>query len=157
MARRLSCAAAALLVPCAALAQQAPLPDPTVPLDPNAPLDPMPDLGVDWPDMNVDPVQATPEEKTAAVDPAVERRYSLAVEGVSGVDDEAGVMTAFDEASALRKNSNEAANAAQIDRRSRADAELLTKLLRSRGYYDAAVEPRIENRSLRSTAVPITT
>ncbi len=38
----------------------------------------------------------------------------------------------------------ESSNAAQIDRRSRADAELLTELLRSRGYYDAAVVPRIE-------------
>ena len=81
---KLSCAAAVLLVPCAAVAQQAP---PPAELDPNAPLDPMPDLGVEWPDMNVDPVQATAEEKAAAVDPAVERRYSLAVEGVSGVDD----------------------------------------------------------------------
>jgi len=140
---RLSCAAAAFLVPCAALAQQAP---PPAELDPNAPLDPMPDLGVEWPDMNVDPVQAPAEQKVQAVDPAVERRYSLAVEGVTGVDDEAAVMTAFDESSALRKNSNDAANAAQIDRRSRADAELLTELLRSRGYYDAAVEPRIEPR-----------
>jgi translocation and assembly module TamA len=140
---KLSCAAAVLLVPCAAVAQQAP---PPAELDPNAPLDPMPDLGVEWPDMNVDPVQATAEEKAAAVDPAVERRYSLAVEGVSGVDDETAVMTAFDESSALRKSSKDPANAAQIDRRSRADAELLTELLRSRGYYDAAVEPRIEPR-----------
>jgi len=144
---RLSCAAAALLVPCTAFAQQAPPPsDPSVPLDPNAPLDPMPDLDVEWPDMNVDPVQASPEQKVEAVDPAVERRYALAVEGVSGVDDAAAVMAAFDEASTLRKNSKEATNAAQIDRRSRADAALLTELLRSRGYYDAAVEPRIEPR-----------
>ena len=139
---RLLCAAA-LLVPCAAFAQQAP---PSAELDPNAPLDPLPDLGVEWPDMNVDPVQAPAEEKAAAVDPAVERRYSLAVEGIGGVDEEAAVMTAFDAASALRQNSKDAANSAQIDRRSRADAELLTELLRSRGYYDAAVEPRIEPR-----------
>ena len=36
------------------------------------------------------------------------------------------------------------ANAAQIDRRARADAELLTELLHAEGYYDARVEPRIE-------------
>ncbi|MEO5971850.1 MAG: BamA/TamA family outer membrane protein, partial [Sphingomicrobium sp.] len=48
------------------------------------------------------------------------------------------------EQSALRAGRGDAANAAQIERRSGADAELLAELLRSHGYYDAAVEPRIE-------------
>ena len=61
-----------------------------------------------------------------------------------GVDDEPALVEAFDEQSALRKELGEPANAAQIDRRSRADGELLAELLRSRGYYDAVVEPRIE-------------
>ena len=50
----------------------------------------------------------------------------------------------FDERSALEGDSKKTANAAQIDRRARADAELLAELLRSQGYYDATVEPRIE-------------
>ena len=57
-AARLLCAAAtAALIPARALAQQPPPPQPPTSdpaqLDPNAPLAPMPDLGVDWPDLNV--------------------------------------------------------------------------------------------------------
>ena len=48
----------------------------------------------------------------------------------------------FREQSALEKEDDEPANAAQIDRRARADAELLTTLLQSEGYYDAEVETR---------------
>ena len=43
---------------------------------------------------------------------------------------------------AVETGFNNPANAAQITRRSRADAELLEELLRSQGYYDADVEPR---------------
>jgi translocation and assembly module TamA len=122
-------------------------------LDPAAPLDPLPDLGVDWPDMNAPDIQepvATPEtpvaaeERPVAIDVGEERRYSVVVEGLSGVSDEATLFNAFEEQSALRKGRGQAANAAQIDRRSRADVDLLAELLRSRGYYDAVVEPRIE-------------
>ena len=60
------------------------------------------------------------------------------------IDDEPALAEGFDQQSALRKGRGKAANAAQIDRRSRADVELLAELLRSRGYYDAVVEPRIE-------------
>ena len=45
---------------------------------------------------------------------------------------------------ARRPTTSKTANAAQIDRRARADAELLAELLRSQGYYDATVEPRID-------------
>ena len=122
-------------------------------LDPAAPLEPLPDLGVDWPDMNTPDVEmpveapdvpAVTEEQPAAIDVGEERRYSVMIEGLVGVGDEPELVAAFDEQSALRKGLGKAANAAQIDRRSRADAELLAELLRSRGHYDAVVEPRIE-------------
>ena len=74
-----------------------------------------------------------------AVDSAEERRYSVVIEGLQGVDDELALAESFDKQSALRADRDDAANAAQIDRRSRADAELLAELLRSRGYFDAAV------------------
>ena len=45
-----------------------------------------------------------------------------------------------------------AANAAQIDRRSRADAELLAELLRSRGYYRRRGSSRGSNRRRRCSA-----
>lgn len=147
---RLACAAASALV-ChvPAVAQSTG----SAELDPTAPLEPLPDLGVEWPDMNAPDVEvpveepATPsttEEQPAAIDVGEARRYSVVIEGITGVDDEPALVEAFDQQSALRKGRGEAVNAAQIDRRTRADVDLLTELLRSRGYYDAVVEPRIQ-------------
>lgn len=125
-------------------------------LDPTAPLDPLPDLGVEWPDMKGNPVQLPPDLETPApptttqAPPAMpmtadeERRYSVSIEGLSEVDDEPALVKAFDAQSALHQGGGKAANAAQIDRRSHDDSELLAELLRSHGYYDADVEPRID-------------
>ncbi len=120
------------------------------PLDPSAPLDPMPDLGVDWPDMDApDPVPEPVEgEETAATDePAFDsdvaaRRYGVALTGLGAASNEA-LLTAFGARSALEAERGDPANAAQIDRRARADAELLTGLLQAQGYFDAEVEPDI--------------
>jgi translocation and assembly module TamA len=148
VAVRLSCATVVLAYPLSVSAQA------TTPgsaeLDPTAPLDPMPDIGVEWPDMNApdatvpsaDGVEAKPAP--LAIDGAEERRYSVIIEGFQGIEDEPFIAKAFDAQSALREGRGDAANAAQIDRRSRADADLLEELLRSRGYYDADVIPRIE-------------
>jgi translocation and assembly module TamA len=131
-------------------------------LDPTAPLEPLPDLGVDWPDMNapdaMEPIrtpesQGNTQEQPLAIDVGGERRYSVVIDGISGIADEAALFTAFEEQSALRKGRGKAANAAQIDRRSRADVDLLAELLRSRGYYDAVVEPRIETAGNELTVV----
>jgi translocation and assembly module TamA len=131
-------------------------------LDPTAPLEPLPDLGVEWPDMNAPdaaeplPTPETPvatQEQPGAIDVGEERRYSVVLEGISGIADETTLFTAFEEQSALRKGRGEAANAAQIDRRSRADVDLLIELLRSRGYYDAVVEPRIDAAANSLTVV----
>ena len=149
-----ACAAAALTCPCAPAFAQTPG---SAELDPTAPLDPLPDLGVDWPDMNApdapapieDPSVTTPETVEAAptgpeMDSAEARRYSVSIDGLQAVDGGPELAKAFDAQSALREGRGDSANAAQIDRRSRADAELLAEHLRSRGYYDAAVVPRIE-------------
>ncbi len=132
-------------------------------LDPTAPLEPLPDLGVDWPDMNApDVVEPLPEEpappaaseqQPIAIDAAEEREYSVLIEGLTSVDDEPAIVEAFDRQSALRTGRGKAANAAQIDRRSRADMDLLAALLRSRGYYDALVEPRIEKTQNTLTVI----
>jgi translocation and assembly module TamA len=153
---RLACAAAAALMPCAPVLAQptgsAQL-DPNAPLDPTAPLDPLPDLGVDWPDMesNADETHVGPEAGSVPApssevtsDATRQRRYAVVIDGLQRVDDEPALLEAFRKTSALHEGRGEVANAAQIDRRSRADAELLAELLRSRGYYDAVVEPRIE-------------
>jgi len=151
-AARLSCAAAALLACAAPALAQA---QGSAELDPTAPLDPLPDLGVDWPEMGKEAPTEAESTETSAPAPApatmadlsVERRYSVVLEGLDGVDGEPQLVEAFDEQSVLREGSGEPANAAQIDRRSRADAELLAELLRSRGYFDAVVQPAIDTRT----------
>jgi translocation and assembly module TamA len=147
-----ACAAAAILCPAASVRAQT---RGSAELDPTAPLDPMPDIGVEWPDMNVPdavpPLDATtPVEgvesnatKPVMIGAGEVHGYTVALEGLGGVDDEPALVEAFDAQSALREGKGEASNAAQIDRRSRADADLLAELLRSRGYFDAQVEPSI--------------
>ncbi|MEA3065569.1 MAG: translocation and assembly module TamA [Sphingomonadales bacterium] len=114
------------------------------PLDPSAPLDPLPDLGVDWPDMEQgadDSIAVAPDAGIA--DAAAERRYTVRIEGLDA-DTGAAIKAQFDPLSTLEQNRREAANAAQIDRRAREDADLLAELLRARGYYDALVRTRVE-------------
>ena len=128
-------------------------------LDPSAPLDPMPDLGVDWPDMNQpDPepppeVQGVePETATEVIEEVAEkvenasatRNYRWSITGLEGVAEADAIRAGFEERSTLEADEDESSNAAQIDRRARADAELLAELLRSQGYYDAIVEPAID-------------
>ncbi len=140
------------------LAHAQPLPEDPAELDPSAPLDPMPDLGVDWPDMNqpdpapppelqaLDPAaaaEATRKSAERVEDAVASRSYDWIVTGLSGLEEEEAIRGAFNERSELDTEGEERANAAQIDRRARADAELLAELLRSYGYYDALVEPLI--------------
>ncbi len=152
------CAAAALA--CQSLFAQTPIqPNPPGELDPTAPLDPMPGLEVDWPDLNQPEPEAPPEIEGVAPDTAEEateeaaeqvedasatRRYRWRISGLEGLAEAEEVRTGFDQRSALEGDRGKTANAAQIDRRARADADLLAELLRSYGYYDAAVEPSIE-------------
>jgi translocation and assembly module TamA len=134
--------------PAALIAQEIPAaPDPLdqPPLDPSAPLDPLPDLGVDWPDMEegtADEIADAPDAGIA--DAASERRYSVRIEGLDA-DVEAALRARFDPLSTLEQNRREPANAAQIDRRAREDADLLAELLRARGHYDALVRTRVDS------------
>jgi translocation and assembly module TamA len=112
-------------------------------------LAPLPDLGIDWPDLNAKqqspPTVAAPgaQPGTQNVDDSA-TRYSWAIEGIGSVGDVEELQKAFRRQSALEADRKDAANAAQIGRRARADADLLAELLRSQGYYDAVVEPRTE-------------
>ena len=160
-ARLLSAAAAAALCAARAASQNAP-PEPSE-LDPNAPMAPLPNLGVDWPDLNakeaaptVSPAEnpapsaapaasAAPAPKAKGeADGAGDIRYTWAIEGLGPIGKQEDFMKAFRKQSVLEADRKDRANAAQIDRRSRADADLLAELLRSQGYYDAVVEPRTE-------------
>ena len=131
-------------------------------LDPSAPLDAMPDIGVAWPELD-DAPEPTPIEgerpaaPVATADAAAELRYAVTIEGLDEIGAREDLAKAFEQASALRKG-KQSGNAAQIERRSAADTELLLELLRSRGYYDATVEPLIdrtdEGLRIRLAAAP---
>jgi translocation and assembly module TamA len=157
MAARLLCAAASAALAGTASAQTAPPPLPPPPLDPaeldpNAPLASLPDIGVEWPDLNAkDAAPNAAGTPPAAQSPAPQQgtgggdiRYTLVVEGLGPVANSADLLAAFRKQSALDADRKDPANAAQIDRRSRADADLLAQMLRSQGYYDALVEPRTQ-------------
>ncbi|HET8612117.1 MAG TPA: BamA/TamA family outer membrane protein, partial [Sphingomonas sp.] len=130
-------------------------------LDPDSPLAPLPGLGVDWPDLSapdssLGALPAAPGEPAIlplapapnaaaprAAMPAVgEQRYTLTIEGLEGVD-APGLKERFDSLSSLKQGEGKPANAAQIDRRAREDADSLAELLRAYGYYDAEVDPRV--------------
>ena len=53
-------------------------------------------------------------------------------------------MDQFRTLSTLEEHRRDAANAAQIDRRARADADLMAELLRAHGYYDALVTTAVD-------------
>ena len=151
VAAAIAAAGAGLALAQPAFAQE-PMP-PSSELDPSAPLEPLPDLGVEWPDMEaVEPSPLPPEAggEIAATPPADQlddsaaaQRYAVVLGGLEAVAD-VDFVKSFRQQSALEDGIKKAANAAQIDRRARADAELLTELLHAEGYYDARVEPRIE-------------
>ncbi|WP_205480246.1 autotransporter assembly complex protein TamA [Sphingomonas arenae] len=144
----LAVAAVGLLAPDASAQEIGPPEPPSAEIDPTAPLDAMPDLGVDWPDLDEAPAQQINSEaegqpsRAPADDLGAERRYSVVVTGLENLDDPR-IRERFDAGSTLQADRQRTANAAQLDRRARADAELLGELLRARGYYDAVVTPSI--------------
>ncbi|MCU6455843.1 autotransporter assembly complex protein TamA [Sphingomonas sp. A2-49] len=131
-------ATAVLLLSGQAAAQTTPAA--TVPLDPDAPLAPLPDIGVAWPDLGADASAATASQAT---DGAAETRYAWRVDGIDAAATPL-LRRRFDDLSTLNANDGSAANAAQLDRRAREDADLLQTLLRGEGYYDARVTTRVE-------------
>ena len=143
-------AIALILFSSAALAQDEPAsppPDPldevNQPLDPSAPLEPWPDLGVEWPDMAVPDSEISDVPETPAGEAAAARTYAYRIDGLGDADSLA-LLTQFRALSALEEYRGDPANAAQIDRRARADADLLAELMRAYGYYDALVTTRVD-------------
>jgi translocation and assembly module TamA len=143
----------------AAGAQTAEPPPPPAqqPLDPSAPMEEWPDLGVEWPQMEQSPGEAIPDQPGAtatAADAAAARSYSYTIAGLDAA--EAGpLLERFRTLSTLEEYRGSPANAAQIDRRARADAELLAELLRAHGYYDGRVGTRVEAVGTNAFAVTL--
>ncbi len=120
-----------------------------IPLDPTSPLAPMPDIGVAWPELGSDDA-ATPAAQ--ATDVAAETRYAWRVEGIDGVATPL-LSQRFDQLSTLNANDGSTANAAQLERRAREDADLLTSLLRGEGFYDASVTTRVDQGSTPTVVI----
>lgn len=130
----------------------APPPSASPSLDPQSPLAPLPGLGVAWPDLSPDPSNAPAQPADAQAALAGETRYDYRVDGIDDVAN--GLLRdRFAQLSTLKANAGQPANAAQLDRRAREDAALLTTLLRAEGYYDARVLTRIEPHTARPLVV----
>ena len=110
------------------------------PLDPDSPLLPLPGIGVAWPDLGADQDAAVAD---ATTDAAAETRYLWRVDGIDGVASPL-LRRRFAQLSTLNANDGNSANAAQLDRRAREDADLLSNLLRGEGFYDAHVTTSVE-------------
>ncbi|BCA58737.1 autotransporter assembly complex protein TamA [Sphingomonas sp. HMP6] len=119
-------------------------------LDPQSPMAALPGLGVAWPDLSKAPEEPVdPQAQTALTG---DTRYDYRVDGIDAVASSL-LKDRFAQLSTLKANVKESANAAQLDRRAREDATLLTTLLRSEGYYDARVATRIEPNATRPLVV----
>ncbi|MEG3084866.1 autotransporter assembly complex family protein [Sphingomonas sp. PB2P12] len=118
-----------------------PTADTPMSLDPNSPLAALPEIGVAWPDLANSPID--PAATVAAVDANAETRYAWRIEGIDAIDTTL-LRQRFAQLSTLDANDGQPANAAQLDRRAREDADLLDSLLRAQGYYDASVATRVE-------------
>jgi len=107
-------------------------------LDPNSPLSPLPDIGVDWPDLATAPgaEQSAQAERAEIADNI---RYTYSVKGLEDARNDL-LRQRFDDLSTLKAHEHDPANAAQLDRRAREDADLLGALLKAQGYYDARVD-----------------
>lgn len=139
------CALTLSLAPSVSAAQsQAVAPAEPKTLDPESPMEDLPGIGVDWPDMadSIREQSAAPASGTASN--SAERRYTVALEGLEKLG-ATSVQDRFDALSTLKKGEGDAANTAQIDRRTREDRDLLEAVLKTAGHYDAQIETSVEN------------
>jgi len=94
--------------------------------------------GTDAPDVAP---QETPAEQHIA-DDGSERRYRVVLNGLDTVAVD-GFRTRFNSFSLLEEGKGKAANIAQINRRMKADSDLIERILRADGYYDARIRPSV--------------
>lgn len=81
-------------------------------------------------------------EQPAVADDGAEHRYTILLTGLEGISDPV-FRSRFSSLSVLQEGRGKVANLAQINRRMRLDAELLDRILRAKGYYDAIVRPAV--------------
>jgi translocation and assembly module TamA len=121
----------------------------------------MPDLGVDWPQLDVKETAPATQKVSTLGEKAASRqttdetgtlRYTVEVDGLpTGLATQ--LMIAFRKQSTLEAERKDPANAAQIGRRASADSDLVAQLLRSQGYYDASVDASTVRSDSRLTII----
>lgn len=77
-------------------------------------------------------------ERLSTIDPSRPVRYEVKLIGVDDIADDL-FHTRFDALSELQKGAGDLANIAQITRRAKTDVDLVDKLARTRGYYNARI------------------
>jgi translocation and assembly module TamA len=99
----------------------------------------------------VELAQPEPQEAVA------ELRYGIRVEGLETADrlTETNLRDQFNGLSALREGDERAANEAMLSARLNEDSKLIQRILQAEGWYDAAVQTRIE-RSPAVDGQPVT-
>lgn len=85
----------------------------------------------------------------APAETAAELRYSLRLEGLDAADaaTETALRDRFEDESALEDGDGKAANEAQLSARLSEDSKLIQRLLQAEGWYDVAVQTRIDRAS----------
>lgn len=81
--------------------------------------------------------------------PAAELRYTVRVDGLDEADtiSAAALKSEFNALSALRDGDGKAANEAQLSARLEEDSKLVQRILQAEGWYDAAVQTRVDRNS----------
>ncbi len=106
-------------------------------------------------DEAAEPASAAATMADSGVSSGEERRYSVTLNGLDGIADQA-FQQRFDQLSVLRQGQGKAANLAQINRRIKEDSELLSLLLRAKGYYAARVRGSVSAPPLGSDRLAVT-
>ncbi|MET0137982.1 MAG: POTRA domain-containing protein, partial [Sphingobium sp.] len=94
-------------------------------------------------------------EGLARIDPTLPLRYDVGLRGVDAIADPL-FRARFEALSELKKEDGEEANIAQITRRARADVELLDRLMRTRGYYNARITYLLDAPAGRQQRLSVT-
>ncbi len=79
----------------------------------------------------------------AMADDGSERRYRVELNGLNDEIEDDQFRSRFKSLSLLEERRGKSANLAQINRRMRLDADLLDRILRAKGYYDAVIRPSV--------------
>lgn len=75
-------------------------------------------------------------------DDGAERRYQVILRGMEEIES-GRIEGSFDSLSTLKEEDGDPANLAQINRRIQLDTDLLDRLLRAEGYYNAIIRPAV--------------